>query len=313
MRWSKQGLVIEAPTHLAWSHSHAAVPHAEIADGGRLAVYFTTRDSHRRSHIAYAELELGSPPRLAALRFDPVLRPGELGAFDDSGVMTSCLVHHDGRQYLYYQGWSLGVTVPFYVLIGCAVKDAGANQFERVSAAPLIGRNAVDPFMCSSPWVLVEDGLWRMWYVSNLGWTSRDGEPPQYRVHIRYAESTDGLAWQRDGHVCIDFRDVAEYAISRPCVLKDGDLYRMWYSFRGPSYRIGYAESSDGLTWVRRDDQVGIDVSPGGWDSEMVEYACVFDHDGRRHMLYNGNGFGRTGIGHAILVENSGEPASPAR
>jgi hypothetical protein len=75
----------------------------------------------------------------------------------------------------------------------------------------------------------------------------------------------------------------------------------MWFSKRGTSYRIGYAESTDGLDWRRMDSEVGIDVSPSGWDSEMVEYPCVFDAAGRRWMLYNGNGYGRTGIGLAEL------------
>ena len=32
---------------------------------------------------------------------------------------------------------------------------------------------------------------------------------------------------------------------------------------------------------------------------EMVEYPWVFDHDGTRSMPYNGNGYGRTGVGLA--------------
>jgi hypothetical protein len=142
-----------------------------------------------------------------------------------------------------------------------------------------------------------------MWYVSSLGWKAQSAGPPHYVVHIKYAESRDGLEWERDGHVCVDFASADEYAISRPCVVKDGGLYRMWYSHRGSTYRIGYAESSDGLTWERKDRQVGIDVSPIGWDSDMIEYACVFDHGGSRHMLYNGNGYGESGIGHAVLAE----------
>jgi hypothetical protein len=234
---------------------------------------------------------------------DPVLVPGPLGAFDDSGVMTSCLVRDGDQSYLYYQGWSLGVTVPFYVFGGCAISERSGAAFERASPAPVLGRHAVDPYMCSSPWVLLEAGRWRMWYVSNLGWQPQQEGAPRYVVHIKYAESRDGLVWERDGRVCIDFAFPGEYAISRPCVLKDGDLYRMWYSHRGSAYRIGYAESPDGFEWRRRDIDVGIDVSPEGWDSEMVEYACVFDHAGSRHMLYNGNGYGSTGIGHAVLSE----------
>jgi hypothetical protein len=33
----------------------------------------------------------------------------------------------------------------------------------------------------------------------------------------------------------------------------------------------------------------------------MIEYPFVFDHDGERYMLYNGNGYGKTGIGPAVL------------
>ena len=49
------------------------------------------------------------------------------------------------------------------------------------------------------------------------------------------------------------------------------------------------------------DDRVGIDVSTSGWDSEMIEYAYVFDLNGDRFMIYNGNDFGRTGLGYARL------------
>jgi hypothetical protein len=300
MKWLKRGLLIEPPVHLPWVTSHAAVPHVQ-ENGGSLEVYFTTRDDRRRSHIAVARVDLERG--LVQVAPDPVLIPGPLGSFDDSGVMTSSLVRDGDQSYLYYQGWSLGVTVPFYVFGGCAISRRAGAPFERVSPAPVLGRNAVDPYMCSSPWVLREEDRWRMWYVSNLGWRSREEGDPRYVVHIKYAESSDGLAWERDGHVCIDFVSPGEYAISRPCVLKDGDLYRMWYSYRGDAYRIGYAESRDGLEWRRKDNDVGIDVSPEGWDSEMVEYACVFDYGGSRHMLYNGKGYGETGIGHAVLTE----------
>lgn len=300
MNWQKRGVVIEPPTQLPWVASHAAVPHADTHDGA-LEVYFTTRDAKRRSHVASALVDLSR--RTADVSPEPVLAPGPLGAFDDSGAMTSCLVREGDSSYLYYQGWSLGVTVPFYVFVGCAIRARDGESFERVSAAPVLGRHDVDPFMCSSPWILREGETWRMWYVSNLGWKAQREGPAQYVVHIKYAESRNGIDWERDGHVCIDFASPGEYAISRPCVVKDGEVYRMWYSHRGPAYRIGCAESRDGLAWERKDEAVGIDVSSEGWDSDMVEYACVFDHEGSRHMLYNGNDFGRTGIGHAVLTQ----------
>jgi hypothetical protein len=102
--------------------------------------------------------------------------------------------------------------------------------------------------------------------------------------------------------VCIDFKNEREHAIARPCVVRDRDMYRMWYAYRGDRYRIGYAESSDGVVWTRLDEQAGIDVSPGEWDGDMVEYPVVVDANGRRLMLYNGDDYGRTGIGVAEMV-----------
>jgi predicted GH43/DUF377 family glycosyl hydrolase len=113
---------------------------------------------------------------------------------------------------------------------------------------------------------------------------------------IKYATSSDGIHWEREDLVAIPLQLSDEYAISRPCVIKEEKGYSMWYSYRVGSYRIGYAESADGIHWDRKDGEVGIDVSESGWDSEMIEYPFVFDHKGERYMLYNGTG-SQTGIG----------------
>jgi hypothetical protein len=85
----------------------------------------------------------------------------------------------------------------------------------------------------------------------------------------------------------------------------------MWYSYRGlenyrtdksNSYRIGYAESADGIEWIRKDDYLGLDVSPSGWDSEMVAYPYIYADATKKYMFYNGNGFGRSGLGCAVLT-----------
>ena len=297
MRWAKRGLVLEPPRGLPWAHSHAALPVPDVLPDGDVALYFSARDAEGRSRIGRARISLdGSSP--ARFDPDPVLALGELGTFDDAGVTSSCIVDHDGRRYLYYSGWSRGATVPFYFFVGCAVSDGG--PFVRVSQAPVLERDAIDPYLTASPWVLVEDGRWRMWYVSGTGWRIEDGRPKHW-YHVKYAESDDGVSWGRDGRVCVDYSDEREYALGRPCVVRDGDRYRMWFSARGESYRLAYAESDDGLTWTRRDDEVRLFGESGDWDAMMQAYPAVFDAGGRRHLVYNGNDYGRTGVGLAVL------------
>jgi hypothetical protein len=298
--WTKRGRLCEGSGGASWARSHAALPVVDQAGDGRYRVYFSARDDRGRARIGWADTDLAIRGRWA-VGGAPAIDLGPLGSFSDNGVTSSCLVNHDGAKYQFYTGWSLGVTVPFYLNAGLAISEDGGASFTPVSTAPILERNEVDPFLTASPWVLIDGGVWRMWYVSGLAWVTSHGKP-QHRYHIRYAESRDGLQWERRGIVCIDFKDESEYALARPCVVRDRDKYRMWYAYRGDRYRIGYAESSDGVIWTRLDEQAGIDVSPGDWDGEMVEYPAVVDVNGRRLMLYNGNDYGRTGIGLAELT-----------
>jgi hypothetical protein len=296
LRWVKQGRIIEAAGQAPWIGTHAALPAVDL-DGDRCRIYFSSRDRQNRSQIGFCDLLLAAEPKVRAFGQQPVLLPGALGTFDDAGVTSSCVLRHQGRFYLYYTGWSLGVSVPFYLHVGLAISDDG-QTFERYSPAPLLDRTSVDPYLTASPWVLRNGTTWQMWYVSGTAWEATAAQP-RHRYHIRYAESADGIRWNRKGQVCIDYASPEEYAFGRPCVIHDEDGYRMWFSCRGDRYRIGYAESNDGITWARNDSEAGIVPSPTGWDSEMITYPVVFRHGDRWHMLYNGNDYGRTGIGFA--------------
>lgn len=282
-----------------WCATHAALPTLDRAAADSRSIWLSVRDSQGRSRVAAGRFGLDGAKSRIELAATPALDLGDLGAFDDSGVTTSCVVTDRGRLYLYYTGWSRGVTVPFYLGAGLAVSDDGGQSFRRVSRAPVLERIDVDPYLTASPWVLHDGGVWRMWYVSATGW-SHGQRGPRHHYHIRYAESADLVAWRRTGHVCVDFARPEEYAFGRPCVVRDpGGRYRMWYSVRGDTYRLGYAESDDGLSWTRRDDAIGLDLSPDGFDSQMMAYPAILDRGGRRYMLYNGNDYGRSGVGLA--------------
>jgi hypothetical protein len=132
-----------------------------------------------------------------------------------------------------------------------------------------------------------------MWYAGGSDWV---GEKPRYS--LRHVHSADGVRWPDGGEVVLAPQGDDELGFGRPCVLGD----RMWYSLRTVSkgYRMGYAES-DGTTWERRDDLAGIEVSTSGWDSEMVCLSCVLETPHGTYLFYNGNGYGTTGFGVAVL------------
>jgi hypothetical protein len=298
--WRKLGLVFQPRGERPWLVSHAANPVVLGRDDGSVRVFFASRDARNRSHVASVDLELEpAGARVTRVASEPVLSPGELGFFDDHGVYPSSIVERDGSLLLYYTGWNPSSTAPvFYTSIGLAVSNDGGDTFHRYSRAPIMARSEVDPWMTSQPFVLHEYS-WRMWYISGLGWDVERGELWS-RYHIKYAESRDGIVWQPTGRVAIDLIE-NNRNIARPCILHDESRYRAWYSYtRGIDYRIGYAESSDGLEWTRLDGDAGIDTSDSGWDSKALAYPYVFRHNGRLYMLYNGNGHGREGFGLAV-------------
>lgn len=298
MKWAKKGLIFKPEGQFDWVITHAMLPIADRIGEDLYRIYFSGRDSLNRSLIGYVEIDINEPQNILYLSKKPVLGLGALGCFDDNGVTPSWIVDYEGKKYLYYIGWNKGSTVRMGLIAGLAISEDGGKTFKRFSKAPLLERTDMEPYsILTAPCVLIENEIWRMWYVSGVGWVHKD--LPRY--NIKYAESRDGINWDRRGVVCIDFKAKDENALARPCVVKENDIYKMWYSYKGESYRIGYAESKDGTDWERKDDEAGIDVSESGWDSEMIEYAFVFEHKGRKYMLYNGNGYGQTGFGYAIM------------
>jgi hypothetical protein len=298
MRWRKLGLVY-APTGAERSTvSHAANPVPVHLGGDLHRIFISTRDSENRSSINFVDVEICERPRLVDIGSTPLLEPARPGRFDDSGISLGCIVPADDNWHLYYLGWNLGVAAPWRNSIGMAIGDPGTPFFSRFSEGPLMDRTTYDPYSLSYPCVVREGGRWHMWYGCALEFSDRI---PEMRFAIKYASSEDGIAWNRDGRVALALTG-DDVAMARPWVVKDRDVFNIWFSRRdgsGRDFRIGHAISRDGVSWERREP--GIDVSNAGWDSEMICYPCVFDHGGRRYMLYNGNGYGRTGFGLAVM------------
>jgi len=301
--FEKLGLVCK-PTGSAWSQSHCLGPFVQQLSESLYRIHFACRDAKNRSRGGWAEFE-ASDRELSLLRFapGPSIDIGRLGAFDDAGVVPGCLVSHEDRLLMYYTGWTLGGTVPFQFFVGLAFSADGGETFQRMSEAPVLGRNKHDPFLAGAPWVLKEGNLFRMWYASATEWIpDPDGAPkPIHYYTIKHAVSEDGINWQTNDHLCLPYLD-GEHALARPVVVRHNGGYRMIYSARrlGETYRIHTATSVDGINWQRTTEEL-VDVSPSGWDSEMVCYGNFLKHRDTTFLLYNGNAYGRDGFGAARL------------
>src|SRR5205807_60141 len=106
----------------AWMFSHAANPFAEHRGGDEFRIYFGCRDQQKRTHIGFVDVELKPRVRVLRISDEPVVAPGVLGGFDDSGTSMGWITRIGNASYLYYLGWNLGVTVPWRNSIGLAIR-----------------------------------------------------------------------------------------------------------------------------------------------------------------------------------------------
>jgi hypothetical protein len=304
MRWRKMGRVYVPDGRRAWAVKHAFPPTPYFRPDGTLRLYCAFCDSGTVGRLGYVDVDPADPSRVLGVADEPLLDVGAAGAFDENGVVPTSIVRVGDLLYLYYVGFQLGQKVRYYQFQGLAVSRDGGETFARQSRVPVLDRSDKESLNRTSGFVRREDGLFKLWYVGGSDWTFAHGKPlPIYS--IKYLESPDGMTWAREGRPAVPFKNDDEIALGRPFVVRDSDRYRMWYSIRSRSkgYRLGYAESCDGYSWDRRDDEVGIDVSPDGWDSKMVGYPAVVSYRDKTYLFYNGNDCGHTGFGYAVLEQ----------
>jgi hypothetical protein len=315
MAWEKLGLIHCLPESENRSTTHMQGPVALEMDG-IIRIYYAARNKNGKSYPSYIDVDAANPLELINVHDEPIMHHGPVGAFDDEGNMPACAIRIDDEIWMYYSGWNRRVTVPYHNTTGIGVSLDGGSYFDRKFDGPVLERTPIEAYMAVTPYVIRDKTLWKMWYVSGLGWQEVEGKQEPVYV-IKYASSVDGINWMRSGDIVIPQKDPLE-AMARPTVLQRNSLYHMWFSYRSShdfrdgegSYRVGYARSLDGVKWKREDSLAGVDVSPDGWDSRMVCYPYVLEVSDRLLMFYNGNSFGQSGIGCAVwngpLPDNDG-------
>lgn len=305
MRWKKLGVVFNSDGSQDWAKSHAQVPTPLLLNEDVLRVYYSAWDSQRRGRPTYVDLDAHDPTRVIHHPGRPIIDLGDPGTFDDNGLILCSVVRTlENRFYMYYAGFELYQKVRYKLFGGLAISADGEN-FARHSKVPVLDRSDTELCLRGGPFVLLDDGMYRMWYVAGSDWLEVHGRAmPVY--DIRYLESADGITWPSSGQVVMRASKPDEYAFGRPWVVRTTSGYEMSYCIRRISFnkhRLGWATSDDGVRWTRRDEELGLDVTPGSFDSDTIMSSAVITAHGSTYCFYNGNDFGRDGFGVAVRVD----------
>ena len=147
------------------------------------------------------------------------------------------------------------------------------QSFAKYGNAPVLGTKETGPFF--DAYVSRDQGRYRM----DFSYRSKKACAVSF--------SDDGIHWEAP-IITLSWNEESgwEDDVNRNCVLKIGDVYKMWYTgqARGHSY-IGYAESRDGITFARLPMPIMIPEYP--YENEAVMNPCVLYENGLYRMWYS--------------------------
>jgi len=227
----------------------------------------------------------GVPPSAVAtwgkVDLDPVrelTQPYILYGDEGRYLTEPCYLHVHGLEYLYYE--MVNLTPDEGAELAGAVYLATAEtwvswQVQNGQQPVLAADQAWERVSVGAPDVLLLDGRFVMWYAGGGG------------AGIGMASSADGIVWEKyEGNPVLTPDQAWEGGeagvVAAPSVIFHEGRFKMYYSggvAEGPELArrvgnaIGYAESSDGMNWVKRDaaGHMGSGVQPVFKSTQMWE------------------------------------------
>jgi hypothetical protein len=305
MQWLKRGLVYHTSRHAPAGTVRAMVPTPLLIDDHTIRIFLTICDADNVGRPYFVDVDASDPTKIIAKSSSPLMLTGAPGSFDERGIVAAQVVQNpEGTLLMYYSGFEHSDSVRYRIFMGLAQSFDNGQSFVRVQDIPILGPTEEESMFRCAPFVIATEHGYQMWYTAGSTWEVVNGkEVPRYS--LKYLESTDGISWGREGVSCMSLGE-DEHGLGRPWITKKQDgTYQLYYSVRRISlaaYRLGYAESDDGLHWNRMDRQLGLEVSPGSFESEAMSYTALLTVRNKTYCFYNGNGFGRDGFAVAELI-----------
>lgn len=224
-----------------------------------------------------------------------ILEHNDASGWEDD-INRSCTLYWNGQYHLWYVGQAKGVSK-----IGYAISSDGVH-FERVSNNPVFEPTYVyEGYSVMNPYVLRDEkrGVFRMWYACGETY-----EPNR----IGYAESTDGINWERSPLNPI-FEHGTDWEKDRigGCEvhqLPDGRYIMFYIGYSDiNTAAIGAAISPDGIQdWKRLKSNPLVSPTEGYFDANSCYKPSVYrDEEKQRWQLwYNGRNGVMEYIGYAV-------------
>jgi hypothetical protein len=206
----------------------------------------------------------------------------------------------DGRLALLYIGWRRGdEAAPYTLFSGLAFSEDEGRSFEKV-AGPLLGPCTGERLFRTAPFMHREPDGFRLLYIGGDEFTVAENGRRLPVYSLMELRSQTPWRWEGPGRLLLEpDRRMAEIGFGRPVL----------YDISGRTVLMLSIRTGSGYTLVETPAEFDAGQRPpfsavleppfDDWEAEMTCFGApcaVGEHD---LLFYNGNGFGRTGLGLA--------------
>ena len=271
--------------------------------------YWGTRGSDFKPRLGHATSADGSAwTKAAGTEPSGALIPlGTGGAFDTGGQRDPSVLYESGAYHLYFTGLDSGAVAS--IGNSTTTEDAGTKQpvasgwTNPPNTALLAGdASGFDATAVSHPSVIKDGATYVMYYTGTASGVSKIG---------RATAASPGGPFTRGVSATLDTGAAGSFdatSVKDPVVVKDGSTYRMLYTgvetLEGERIeRVGYATSSDGISWTKQGVVLNPSQAPYAEDETGVEATAMLVDGSTLHVWSNGlDRSGRVGGDHATAA-----------
>lgn len=195
MKWKKLGQIYKSKPIDKYLYSHASNPVAYHLYNDIYRIFFSGRNKNNKSSVGYIDIDIDSLTVINKC-INSVFTFGEENSFYSHGVSIGNFYKLKNKTYIQFMGWQIREHSHWKGEIGRLQIN---NEVDKLILNPLevyLGLDEEDDISLSYPFVMFDEGIYKMWYGSTLNWSSENGE----MIHvIKYATSKDGNKWEKQG------------------------------------------------------------------------------------------------------------------
>ena len=276
---------------------YSSNPICLVINQSKFRLFFNSRDTENRSSVY--SIDVTYPeflPKYESIKLQ--MGFGRSSEYFSHGISLGQIFEVNGSKFVSIMGWKNDPIKHWEGRIGYIPLNK-SGDLTTLSDKPWINLDESDPISLSYPAVISEGGFLRVWYGSTITWDAGNGE----MLHVIKEGLINLEGDLTKTEITVPYVLGEAQAFSRPAVLEINGKKLLAYSFRGnvTKYQIGFMWLNDFSTASQLNGIKSFKPSENSLENEMVEYPSFLTIGSNIYMLYNGNEFGKSGVGVALL------------